>query len=181
MSAGVPWSNFAGSYPLRDFRQIQLLGRGTSARFDTCARAYMNRETANLLFANTNPLDVGRVGLSACCNFMSLEMINTQFAAQGLPQIVIYDEGWIDENDGFNLFIPTGYVVIVGCRPNNVPPGHYWLTRNAVNCSVTSGFWQKLVDNCDRAVPREIQIFDGHNGGPALEYPRMVVVLRVLG
>lgn len=179
VSAGVPWTNFAGSFPLRDFRAIQLLGRGTSARFDSCAKAYMNRETANLLFANTNPNDVGRVGLSACCNFMSQDMINQQFLAQGLPQIVIYDEGYIDDAGIFNVYIPFGYVVIVGCRPNNVPPGHYWLTRNAVNCTIGSGFWQKLVDTCDREVPRKIFIYDGHNGGPALEYPRMVVVLRV--
>lgn len=179
VSAGVPWTNFAGSFPLRDFRAIQLLGRGTSARFDTCARAYMNRETANLLFSNTNPQDVGRVGLSACCIFMSPEQINQQFAAQGLPQIVVYDEGYIDDNGSFNTFIPFGYVIVVGCRPGGVPIGHYWLTRNAVGCSITSGFWQKLVDTCDREVPRRIKVFDGHNGGPALEYPRATVVLRV--
>jgi hypothetical protein len=139
----------------------------------------MNRETANLLFSNVNTQDVGRIGLSACCTFMSPEMINQQFAAQGLPQIVIYDEGFIDDNGGFNTYIPFGYVIIVGCRPNNVPPGHYWLTRNAVDCAITTGFWQKLVDTCAYEVPRKIKIYDGHNGGPALEYPRMVVVLRV--
>lgn len=179
VSAAVPWTNFAGSFPLRDFRQIQLLGRGTSARFDTCARAYMNRQTANLLFSNVNTQDVGRIGLSACCTFMSPEMINQQFAAQGLPQIVVYDEGYIDDAGGFNPYIPYGYVIIVGCRPNNVPPGHFWLTRNAAGCGIESGAWQKIVDTCDREVPRRIIIYDGFNGGPALEYPRMVVVLRV--
>lgn len=179
VAAAIPWTNFPGSFPLRDFRAIQLLGRGTSARFDTCARAYMNRVTANALMSNTNPNDVGRVGLSACCIFMSPEQINQQFAAQGLPQIVIYDNGYVDDNNSFNVFIPDGYVVIVGCRPNNVPPGHFWLTRNAVGCTVTSGFWQKMTDTCDREVPRKITIYDGFNGGPALEYPRMVVVLRV--
>lgn len=179
ISASVPWTNFAGSYPLRDFRAIQLLGRGTSARFDTCAKAYMNRETANLLFSNTNPQDVGRVGLSACCVFMSPEQINQQFAAQGLPQIVVYDQGYVDDNGNFNPYIPYGYVIVVGCRPNNEPIGNYWLTRNAVGCQVTSGFWQKLTDTCEREVPRKIFVYDGHNGGPALAYPRAIVVLRV--
>lgn len=179
VSVGVPWTTFGTSFPLRDFRAIQLLGRGTSARFDTCARAYMNRVTANALMSNTNPHDVGRVGLSACCIFMSPEQINQQFAAQGLPQIVIYDEGYIDDNGGFNVYIPDGYVVIVGCRPGNEPVGAYWLTRNAVNCGITSGFWQKMVDSCDREVPRRIQIWDGHNGGPAIHYPRAIVVMRV--
>lgn len=180
VTAGVPWTNFAGSFPLRDFRAIQLLGRGTSARFDTCAKAYMNRETANLLFANTNPLDVGRIGLSACCDFMSLDRINQQFAAQGLPQLVIYDNGWIDDTGVFNVFIPFGYVVIVGCRPNNVPVGHYWLTRNAASCSITSGPVQKLLDTCDREASRKITVVDLHNGTPVIEYSRMVVVLRVI-
>lgn len=179
ISAAIPWTNFPGSFPLRDFRQIQLLGRGTSARFDSCARAYMNRETANLLLSNTNPNDVGRVGLSACCTFMSPDQINQQFLAQGLPQIVIYDQGFVDDNGSFNTYIPYGYVVVVGCRPGDVPVGHYWLTRNAVNCPVGSGFWQFMSDTCDREIPRKITIADGHNGGPALEYPRAVVVLRV--
>jgi len=178
-SSPIPWTNFAGSFPLRDFRQIQLLGRGTSARFDNCAKAIMNRVTANALMSNTNPQDVGRVGLSACCTFMSPQQINQQFAAQGLPQIVIYDEGFLDDSGNFNVYIPDGYVIIVGCRPGNVPIGHYWLTRNAVGCSVTSGFWQKMIDTCDREIIRQITIADGHNGGPALEYARAVVVLRV--
>lgn len=179
VSAAIPWTNFAGSFPLRDLRTVQLLGRGTSARFDSCARAYMNRETANLLFSNTNPSDVGRVGLSACCNFMGLEQVNQQFLAQGLPQIVIYDEGYYDDNGNFNIYIPYGYVVIIGCRPNNVPVGHYWLTRNAIGCSISSGFWQKMIDTCATEITRRIIVADGHNGGPALEYPRMVAVLRV--
>lgn len=179
VSASIPWTNFAGSFPLRDLRTVQLLGRGTSARFDSCARAYMNRETANLLFSNTNPSDVGRVGLSACCNFMGLEQVNQQFLAQGLPQIVIYDEGYYDDNGNFNIYIPYGYVVIIGCRPNNVPVGHYWLTRNAIGCSISSGFWQKMIDTCATEITRRIIVADGHNGGPALEYPRMVAVLRV--
>lgn len=179
VSAAIPWTNFSGSFPLRDFRTIQLLGRGTSARFDSCARAYMNRTTANALFSNTNPSDVGRVGLSACCNFMGLDQINQQFLAQGLPQISIYDEGYVDDNGQFNLYIPDGYVIIVGCRPNGVPVGHYWLTRNAIGCSVTSGFWNKLIDTCSTEITRRIILAEGHNGGPALEYPRQLVVLRV--
>lgn len=175
----IPWTNFPGSFPLRDFRTVKLLQRGSSVSFGTCARAYMNQETANLLFANTNTIDVGRIGLSACCTFMSPEMINQQFAAQGLPQIVVTDEGYLDDSGVFNTFIPFGKVIIVGCRPNNEPIGNYWLTRNAVGCSITSGFWQKLTDTCEMSVPRKIILYDGHNGGPALHYSRGIVVLTV--
>ena len=179
LSAGVQWTNYAGSFPLRDFRAIQLLGRGTSTRFDQCARAYMNRVTANHMLSNTNVQDIGRIGLSACCDFQSVERVNQQFLAQGLPQFVIYDQGFVNDNDSFQVYIPDGYVIIVGCRPNNVPVGHYWLTRNAAGCTVKSGFHQMIFDTCDRELPRKVSIHDGHNGGPALEYPRAVVVLRV--
>lgn len=179
VSAAIPWTNFPGSFPLRDFRAIQLLGRGTSARFDTCAKAYGNRVTMNALMSNTNTADVGRVGLSACCNFMSLEQINQQFAAQGLPQLVIYDQGYLDDDFNFNTYIPDGYVIVVGCRPGDVPVGNFWLTRNAVDCGITSGAWQKIIDTCDREVPRKISVYDGFNGGASLDYSRMVVVLRV--
>lgn len=178
VSAGIPWSDYNSSAPMADFRCIQLRGRGTSAKFDTCARAYMNRVTANCLFKNMNPNDVGKAALTACCTFMSQDMINQQFAAQGLPQISIYDEGYVDEDSNFYPYIPDGYVAIIGCRPGNEPVGNYWYTRNAVGCSISSGPWMKLVDTCDREVPRRITIFDGHNGGPVINYPRQIVVLR---
>lgn len=178
VSAAIPWSDITNSTPLADFRCIQLRGRGTSARFDNSAIAYMNRVTANCLFRNQNPHDVGKAGLSACCTFMGPDMVNQQFAAQGLPKLEIYDEGYVDDYGNFRPYIPDGYVVVMGVRPGNVPLGHFYLTRNMVGCAVSSGFWQKLVDNCDREVPRKIAIYDGFNGGPAIEYPRAIAVLQ---
>lgn len=178
VAAAVPWNSYAAATPLNDFRQIQLYGRGTSADFGVNSMAYMNRITANCLFKNTNPNDVGKAGLTACCTFMGPDIVNQQFAAQGLPQIKIYDQGYVGEDRSFYPYIPNGKVVILGTRPGGEAIGHYWYTRNAVGCSVTSGAWVKLVDSCDREVPRKIMVYDGHNGGPAIEYPRAVVVLE---
>lgn len=178
VAAAIPWSDFANSTPMGDFRQIQLRSRGTSASFNSDAIAYMNRVTANCLFQNQNPNDVGKVGLSACCTFMGPDMVNQQFAAQGLPQLKIYDEGYVDDYGNFQPYIPDGYVVIVGRRPGGVPIGHFWLTRNAVGCEISKGFWQKIIDDCERAIPRKIGLYDGFNGGPAIEYPRAIVVLQ---
>lgn len=178
VSAGIPWSDYANATPLADFRCIQLRGRGTSAKFGVEAKAYMNRVTANCLFKNTNPHDVGKAALTACCTFMSLDMVNQQFAAQGLPQLEIYDEGYVDEDENFYPYIPDGYIVVIGTRPGNTPVGNYWYTRNAVGCSINTGPWMKLVDTCEREVPRRITIFDGHNGGPVINYPRQLVVFR---
>jgi len=66
---------------------------------------------------------------------------------------------------------------VIDC-PGNEPVGNYWYTRNAVGCTVDSGPWMKLVDTCAREVPRRITIFDGHNGGPMINYPRQLVVFR---
>lgn len=177
LATAVPWSSYTTATPLADFRCIQLRGRGTSASFGGDATAYMNRVTANCMFKNQNPNDIGKAALTACCTFMGMDIITQQFAAQGLPPIVIYDEGYVDDAGNFFPYIPDGKVVIMGKRPGSVPLGHYYLTRNMVGCPETTGFWQKLVDSCDREVPRKITIWDGHNGGPGLEYPKAIVVL----
>lgn len=181
-SAGVPWTNLSGSFPLRDFRSLKLLERGTSASFGLCARYIMNQETFNLLLANTNPNDVGRIGLSACCQFMSPELINQQFSAQGLGSFVIYDKGYVDGDGNFQLYIPFGYVLVVGCRPNNEPIGNFWYTRNATQCNISTGMWNYIWDSCGKErPPRVIELHQGWNGGPAIHYPRAIVVLRVAG
>ena len=130
------------------------------------------------MFRNRNPNDVGKVGLSACCTFMGPDMVNQQFAAQGLGQIKIYDQGYVDDTNTFVPYIPDGSVLIVGKRPDVSNVGNYTFTRNALGCSVTSGSWVKVVDSCDREVPRRITLHKGHNGVPIIEYPRAVVVLK---
>lgn len=181
ISVAVPWSNITDSTPLADFRCIQLRSRGTSASFGADAVAYMNRVTANCLFKNQNPNDVGKAGLSACCTFMGPDMVNQQFAAQGLPQIQVYDQGWVDDSDNFYPYIPDGRVIVMGKRPGNVPLGHYWYTRNVLGCTPSSGPATFINDNCNTGnnpVPRNIKLYDVHNGGPAVEYPRAIVILE---
>jgi hypothetical protein len=53
------------------------------------------------------------------------------------------------------------------------------MVRNANNPGLAPGAYMKIVDNGDRAVPRLIQVHDGHNGGPALLYPSAIVVMTV--
>lgn len=175
----IPWSDYENSHPLADFRTITAsFGLGTSASFGTDAVAYMNPITANCMFANQNTWDLGKIGLAACCDVMGPDTINRKLNGQGLPGIRIVPDSQLSEDGTPFRVIPDGKVLIVGRRPSGVPIGHYWYTRNAVTCGVTSGPWTKIVDNCDQGVPRKIKIFDGHNGGPAIEYPRAVVVLE---
>lgn len=179
INVSVPWSNYKKATPLKDFRCLITKARATSASFGACARYIMNQTTANCLFSNQNPNDVGKVGLSACCDFMGPDMVNNQFAAQGLGSIEIYEGRYIDDNGQIQMYIPTGLVLAVGCRPNNDPLGHYYMTRNVMGCTVDSGPYMGIHDNCDNGMgeARRITVSDAHNGGPGLHYPDALCVI----
>lgn len=181
VTSGIPWSDQDNATPIQDFRCIQLLGRGTSASFGPEAVAYMNRVTANCLMRNRNPNDLGNLQITACCELalFGMDAINRKMAANGLPRFEVYDEGFVDESGNFHTYIPDGRVIIMGRRPGDVPLGNYWMTRNMLGCSVDAGFYTMINDNCQTGgVPRKITITDGHNGGPAVHYPRAVVSLE---
>jgi hypothetical protein len=77
------------------------------------------------------------------------------------------------------LFIPNNKVVVVGTRPAGQRVGEYRITRNANNPDLGPGPYMKVVDNGEDKVPREIDVHDGHNGGPVLYYPGAIVVMSV--
>lgn len=182
--ATVDFTDLVNSRPLSFFRSLPEIFRDTSAMFTgDCVRYYMNRTTLNRILENSNGLDLGRGNLSACCNTIGLDWVNAQFASQGLGRIVIYDNRWVDEQGGIHLFIPDGWVIIKGCRPDAVVPGHYYLTKVLNSCIELSGdmqgMWYFLHDNCGEKIVREITVGAGHNGGPILEYPEMIISAQV--
>lgn len=184
IAAGIGFTDIVGSSPLGFFRSIPELIRDSSAMFSgRKTRYYMNRTTLNRILENRNPNDLGRGNLSACCNTVSLEWVNAQFESQGLGSIVVYDNRWIDDNGGVNLFIPNGVVIIVGWRPDATVPGHYYLTKVLNDClemrGDDRGMWYFFKDSCGMKITREIVVGAGHNGGPIIEYPEMVISARV--
>jgi hypothetical protein len=176
----VPWSTVATSTPLGNFRGVKLLGRGRSTSFGSQARAYMNQGTFNNMISSTNANDIAGRRTTGLNSLIALnrDELNRVFLGEDLPQIVIYDEGYLDDTSTFQLFIPDGYVVVIGTRPGNQPIGEYLMTRNVNNSGEAPGAYTKVVDKMDD-VPREIKVHDGHNGGPVLYYPGAVVVMRV--
>lgn len=177
-TAGVAWGTSATAVPLANFRSVQLLSRGFSVDFGTRAHAFMNRVTFNKLVSNTNSNDVaGRrtSGLNAVLNLSELNNIN---AGEGLPMIVVYDEGYINNAGTFVPFIADDKVIVIGARPANQPVGDYAMTRNANNPSLEPGPYTK-VDDDENRVPRSINVHDGHNGGPRLFYPSAIVRMNV--
>lgn len=178
-TAPVPWSTFASSSPLADFSFVQLLSRGFSVDFGARAVAYMNRKTFNNLRQNINPADIyGRrnVGLST---YNNLQGINQLLTGDDLPGIVVYDQGYYDDAAVFHTFIPENIVIIVGVRPAGQTVGEYRMTRNANNPDMAPGPYMKVIDLGEIKVPRNIEVHDGHSGGPVLWYPSAVVVMNV--
>jgi len=178
-SAAVAWATFATATPLKDFRAVQLLSRGYSVSFGADAKAYMNRVTFNNLVANTNTADLAGRRTSGLQTVLTLGEINSVLAGEGLPQIVIFDGGYLDSSGTFQPFIPNSKVVVVGRRLDGAPIGNYVYTRNANNPGLEPGPYMKVVDNEEREVPRLIEVHDGHNGGPIIEFPSAVVILTV--
>jgi hypothetical protein len=183
ITVGTLWSNATASAPLADLRAALLKFRGVSASFGPNARAYMNRTTANAMLANNNPADLGgrRIAVGATIN--DLSAINDILVANDLPRVAIYDEGYYpDGSTVFTTFIPDGVVVLVGQRPNGETLGEFQMTRNASNADAAPGPYTLVSDSLDHGakVPRTVRIDDGFNGGPALFFPSLVIVLTVL-
>jgi hypothetical protein len=177
--AGVVWATIATSTPLADFRAVQLKGRGISVNFGAQATAYMNRTTLNQMLSNTNAVDLAGRRVAGLASVEGLDDLNKLMAKDDLPNIQIYDEGYLNDAGTFQLFVPNNKVIVVGQRRDGDPLGEYRMTRNANNPQMESGPYMLVVDNQGREVPRQIQVHDGHNGGPVMFHPGAVVIMTV--
>lgn len=177
-TASIGWGTSATAVPLGNFRAAQLLGRGHSAKFDAQASAIMNQVTFNNLVSNTNAADLYGRRVSGLATANGLAGINGVLLEDNLPQIVIYEGGYLDDTSTYQLFIPDNKVVLIGRRPGNAALGFYGMTRNTQNPDFAPGPYMKVIDRTDD-VPRRIEVHDGHNGGPALEWPSAVIVMNV--
>lgn len=183
-SAAVAWATSATATPLADFRAVQLLSRGHSVRFDASARAYMNRVTWNNFIKNTNAADFGGkkgMGLQSLTSIGDANMILT---GEGLPNIVVFDGGFLGEPSGtFVPFIADAKVIVVGQRIDGASIGEYRMTRNANNPGLGPGPYMEVIDRgapgSGQQIPRTIEVHDGHNGGPVIEFPSAIVILSV--
>lgn len=181
-SATVPWSTFATATPLANFRGVQLLHRGQSVSFGAGARAYMNQTTANNMLANTNTNDLAGKRAAGLSSIISVPEINVLLTADGLPSIVIYDEIYLDDSGTQHLFIPDNKVIVVGRRTTGSTVGEYRYTLNVNSGDGSSGpymfVWDSATQNGGKP-PRQIQVHDGHNGGPVIYHPGAIVVMSV--
>lgn len=173
--AATSWATTATATPLADLRAMQLLSRGRGVDFGPRATLYVNRVTANYLLSNTNANDIGGKRTSGLANIMSLADVNALLTGESLPNIAIYDEGYVDESGTFVPFIADLTGVLVGRRTSGASIGNYRMTRNANNPNLEPGAYTKVIDKGETEVPRIIDVHDGHNGGPVLYFPSAIV------
>lgn len=184
-SASVAWGTVATAAPYKDLLNAMLKARGTSASFGAGAKLYINRVTAIALLTNTNASDLfgRRTQYGATLN--NLANVNSIAAENDLPEIVVYDKGYISDGlDGntagtFIPFIANNTGVLIGKRTNGAKLGEYRLTRNANNPNVEPGPYTRVVDLGEVESPRKIKVEDGHNGGPVIFFPSAVIVLTL--
>lgn len=180
ITAGIPWSTFATAVPFQNIQAAQLLALGQSVDFGAGAELWMNRVTANWLLNNANPNDLfgRRIGGGSTVN--TVGEVSSWLESNDLPQIVVYDRFYIDDNGAPQRFIPNGKVVLIGRRANGDRLGEYRMTRNPDNPNMEPGAHTVVIDSAGIELPpRKIQVYDGHNGGPVIYYPGAVVVLTV--
>lgn len=178
-SALVPWGTSATATPLADLRAVQLLARGHSVRFDQAATAYMNRVTVNKLLSNLNAADLYGRRTPGLGTFNSLAQVNELITMDGLPNIAVYDAGYLNDSGTFVPHIPNDVAIVVGKRTDGGSIGEYQMVRNVNNPGLAPGAYTRVIDKGEVQIPRTIEVHDGHNGGPAIMFPSAVVRMNV--
>lgn len=182
-SAGVAWATSATATPLANFRSVQLLQRGHSVSFGAQATAYMNRVTFNNMISNTNAADIAGRRTSGLNTVLNLNEVNSVLLGEDLPQVKIFDGGYLDDAGSFQPFIANAKVVVVGKRTDGGRVGEYRMTRNANNPNLAPGPYTEVIDRgaegSGKAIPRTIEVHDGHNGGPVIYFPSAIVIMSV--
>lgn len=174
------WTSHDTATPLADLLALLLKFRGISAAFGPNGAMIMNRATANHLLLNNNAADLGKARGQYGSTLFNIDLVNEVLVSNGLPRLVVYEAGYYPDGGGaFIPFIPDGKVVLVGERPNGEALGEFQMTRNAANPNGAPGAYTYVSDSLDsgRPVPRRIRVDDGFNGGPALTFPSLIIVL----
>lgn len=180
-TAATPWATRATATPLQNFRDVQLFEEGRSCSFGSNAKAFMNRRTFNDLVANLNANDLAGRRVTGLLSVLTFEEINRVLLGEGLPQVVIYNEGYLNDAGTWVPFIPNNRVIVVGNRPGAVQM-EYQMVRNATNPNMEPGAYTRVWDSAEQdggRPPRRIEVHDGHNGGPALYFPGDIVNMIV--
>jgi hypothetical protein len=194
--AAVAFSTVATAAPLKEFNAVKLKFRKTGASAQG-GKAYLNQTTANSILENQNANDLkGFQNANFTQLPYSIEEANKILSVRGLPELVVYDEGYIDENDDLQLFIPDGKIIVVGKRPAGQTVGD-WVSTPSLHRNVDGqpapGYFSIVEVNgqsseivgavsmsqLGQGKNPKVEITGGIYGGTRLIYPKSVVVMDV--
>jgi hypothetical protein len=172
------WSNLSSATPWQDFQNMALLDIGLSVQFNQNALAVMNQKTFNYYRQNQNSADIFGRKTKFGATFNALGEINQLHQDDGLPQIEIFNQTYLDGNKTALRFLPDGYVVILGQRDDDDPLGEFLLTKNMNNKDGGSQLFYQVHDHQEGS-PRKIDVEMGYNGGLAIYQPESIIVAKV--
>lgn len=174
----VLWSTLGSSTPWADFQNIALLDLGFSVEFNNRALAVMNQKTFNYYRQNQNQTDIAGRKTKFGATYNNLGDLNQLHQDDGLPNIQIWNESYLDDNKAAQRYMPDGYMVVMGYRMDNSAIGEFLMTRNINNPNSGSQFYYQVIDK-QEGQPRELAVDAGYNGGLAIYMPECIVVAKV--
>lgn len=170
-NATVNWATIATAKPIEDIRtSIRVFkGSGYKAKY-----AVMNQTTADNLFANPDVRDQ----IKHINALTEVEAVKRYFSAMQL-ELVIYDEGYLDDSNVFQQFIPDDTVFLIGQdNATNGGIGELTMTLTPYGENIetpVSGYFGKMF--MEKQDPPTASLVAGFYGLPALNSKRAVVVL----
>lgn len=186
----VDWDELATARPLYDMDRIAEKARFTGASAAGAEMA-MNSTSASWLTGNTNNDDLGgHKNANFVNSTYSIEDVNKILASRGRPLIHVYDEGFIDRDNGEQLFLANGEVVVKFKRPADQKIGGYGLTptmHRQENGQPGPGMFSIIevngqpnpgsvtVQALGSGKNPKIEVTGGFYGGPRLKFPRSIV------
>ena len=160
-TAAVLWTNVATAVPIENIRAWKLLYRGSGYRAKTL---YMNQATYDMMVA-TDEVREYVAGTSSSVMLMTEGRVSRILEIN----IVVYDEGYIDDSGNFAPFIPDNRVVMVG-EPSvgSSAIGEFTMGPSEYN-SLKPGMFVRLTHNED-GDPPSFEVIGGYKGLPALYF-----------
>jgi hypothetical protein len=177
-TSAISWDNAAASIPLADLSSLPLLGRGLSTSFGADAELWMNLQTFNVMKANANTSDLAGKRGPFGATFNTVEDYNKLFIGLGVPQIRIYEQGYVDDNNTFQLWIPYGKGIIFGRRENGAPLGNICLMANAANPNFAPGAYTRVF--AEDKIPPVVEVHDGMNIAPVEWFPSSIIQCNLI-
>lgn len=172
------WNQLSTATPLKDMRGYRAFEAGQSCSFGTGAVQYMNWATSVTLLSNANSNDLGKKLIGGGNTINGLDDVNKILLMNDVPPIVIHNDGYLDDSGTWQYDIPEGKVVVVGKRPSGARVGRYRYTLNINRSNAAPKPYMRVFDRSTDHVPGLIEVHDGHNGGPLVQFPGSVIVVN---